>query len=292
MISFKVSIPTTEGFVGRQCSAAACDRYFRVRVDDAEKNLFCPYCGEQAAPYELLTADQRSHVREAAVEQAKEHALGMVDAMMRDLERSFRGSKVVRFKAAPLNYRARTVPPKYEDRRIDSQLTCPDCGVVFQVDGIFGHCPACRHESLLIYDADLSVIRNELEATLDPRRALRRAYTDLVSTFEIFCRKRARALGDDNARFQELSSARRFFKDFGVDILGSVSVNDQLTIRRIFQKRHAYEHSGGVADDKYIRLIPEDAALLGQQLPLSIQEFESGARVVRICLDIVSRLHR
>src|SRR4051794_18074419 len=59
------------------------------------------------------------------------------------------------------------------DPAVDSELKCPSCATRFQVDGIFGYCPGCKSENLLIYDANLAIIKRELATTGGETRKLR-----------------------------------------------------------------------------------------------------------------------
>jgi hypothetical protein len=60
-----------------------------------------------------------------------------------------------------------------------------------------------------------------------------------------------------------------------------------LAVRRVFAKRHLYEHSGGTIDQKHVENVPEDAHLLGQKAELSLDEFRSAAQAIRRVLDAV-----
>jgi hypothetical protein len=149
-------------------------------------------------------------------------------------------------------------------------LICPECKFRFQVNGIFGFCPGCRNENLIIYDANLEIIKQEVASNKDPQRALRHAYIDLVATFEVLSKKKASLFTDENVRFQMLFDVRKLFKKhLAVDIMSGINNDDLLSLRRVFQKRHACEHYQGVIEEKYIRAIPEDAHLLNQKAELS-----------------------
>ena len=275
-----ISVPTDSGFIGRSC--ASCHRYFKVHVDFLDKLLHCAYCGVGSSKEDLLTADQRRHVKQAGLEKAKEIAYREVDRMMADLARRFRGQKHITFKHKPVNYRARLVTPTYRERKVDSEITCPQCGTRFQVYGIFGYCPGCTSEQTLIYDANVEIIQSEVHGSADPRRALRHAYGDLVSTFETICKRHANRLHITGGRFQDLFDARKTFKDaVGIDMLETVPPANLLILRRVFQKRHTAGHAGGVIDEKYVRLIPEDRAMLGKEVEFSLPEFLEAARILR-----------
>lgn len=138
--------------------------------------------------------------------------------------------------------------------------------------------------------ANWAIIQRELESVENPQRGLRHAYGDLVSTFETFCNRKADRLSKDHPSFQVLIDARKFFKgQLTVDILADVEASQLLDLRRAFQKRHVYVHDGGRITDRYVRMIPEDSKLFGQQAELSLPEIQSAAKGMRIALGALVR---
>lgn len=284
-LRFTVSLPSDEGFIGRECSNRDCARYFRVHAESLSDEMHCPYCGQRFARDDLMTHDQIDYLTEAASEQALEYMAAELAKMFGQLERGSRGNKFVTFKAGN-PYRAKTVQPHYAERKVDSEIVCPECGSRFQVDGIFAHCVRCGIENVAVYDANLEVIRVEVAAASDPQRALRHAYNDLVSTFESICGNRASNLTSDHGSFQDPYEARRFFKSHaGIDMLGGLDKGQELAVRRVFHKRHAWQHSRGIITERYVKKVPEDRELEGLPAPLSMTELEEGAAGVRLMLD-------
>lgn len=290
IVTFTVAMPTDQGFIGRLCSSDNCGRYFKVYADSVKDHMYCPYCGLQFSMNEFLTNDQEQYLREVTIEKAREIVHKEINKMFADLARKTSRNKYVKFTHKPTHYRARKLNPRYQEYQVDSELACPECNSRFQVFGVFGYCPGCRSENLLIYDANLAIIKQEIVSSSDANRALRHAYSDLVSTFEQYCKKKAKQIIAENARFQILFDARSFFKKhLGIDILEGLTDGEILILRRVFQKRHCYEHEGGVINKKFIRMIPEDANLLDQQAQLSLEEFLSSANVLRRVLDNLTR---
>jgi len=284
-LSFSVSLATDEGFLGRECNNPQCSRYFRVHTDSIADEMLCPYCGQRFASNDLFTQDQVDFLTEVAAEKAMEYAADELRKMFGKLERQTRGNKYVSFKAGP-PYRAKTIQPRYAERKVDSEIVCPDCGSRFQVDGIFAHCVRCGIENMAVFDANLEVIRREAAAASDPQRALRHAYNDLVSMFESMCGSRSSAYSEEHGSFQDPYEARRFFKKHAkVDLLANLNDEQELAVRRVFHKRHAWQHSRGVITDRYVRKVPEDRELEGSQASLSMSEFESAVIAVRLMLD-------
>jgi hypothetical protein len=70
-IEFAISIPTDEGFLGRECNNPQCHSYFRVHCDSIRNRMFCPYCGDVFVNEELHTPDQLDFAQKQAIEKAK-----------------------------------------------------------------------------------------------------------------------------------------------------------------------------------------------------------------------------
>jgi hypothetical protein len=87
-----------------------------------------------------------------------------------------------------------------------------------------------------------------------------------------------------------LFEVRKLFKDkLGIDIFAGLDKDDLLSLRRVFQKRHSYEHCQGVIEKKYVKMIPEDAQLLGQKAILSLDEFIQASNAMRQVFDNLVR---
>lgn len=285
-LEFTISIPTDEGFLGRECNNPQCHRYFRVYSDSVLPKMFCPYCGTEFLNDQLYTPDQLKYIQEQTEEKAKEYVYGEIDKIFGNLAQQSSGNRYVRIEHSPIRYHAKQVSPQYNEPKVDSELICPKCSFRFQVYGIFGYCPGCRSENMLIYDANLSIIRREIEDSSNPTRALRHAYGDLVSTFQLFCARKATPESAKKPSFQELFPTRKFFKDsLNIDIFSGLTDSEMLSIRRIFQKRHVCEHNGGIVTEQYVQKIPEDRVLINTHVQLSIEEFEIGAKSLRKILD-------
>jgi plasmid stabilization system protein ParE len=148
---------------------------------------------------------------------------------------------------------------------------------------------------MMIYDANIKIIKQEIDLSDNPNRALRHAYKDLVSTFEFYCKNTAKKLELGNINFQEIKGTRKFFRKskYKIDIYSDITERGKIDVKRVFQKRHAYEHHNGEISERYIKELPEDRNLLGQKADLSYSEFENGAKIVRKMLqpivDLISK---
>jgi hypothetical protein len=215
------------------------------------------------------------------MEEARIYAINELRKAFKD---AFRGSKNISYKPAPPPIK-RTVRPHYVERDVDTEFECAECAIRFQVYGIFGYCPGCSCENVQIYDANWANIKRKLGSDPDKDRQLRHAYGDLVSTFEVFCNRKAKRVSQERGNFQVLFDARKYFRNHaGIDMLGNVAGADLLALRRVFQKRHVCIHAGGEITDQYVRMIPEDSNLLGTQVVLSVDELDTAATAMRIAL--------
>ncbi len=289
--TFTIAIPTDAGgFVGRACDAPGCKQYFKIYVPDHGDYLYCPYCGVRFSRNSLLTSPQLGYAKKAAIEEARVYAINEIRKMFKN---TFRGSKNITYKPGPPP-RKRIVRPNYVEREVDTEFECAECSIRFQVYGIFGYCPGCNCENLQIYDANWANIKRKLETEPDKDRQLRHAYGDLVSTFEVFCTRKAKRISQEQGNFQVLFDARKYFKTHaGVDILANVAGDRLLALRRVFQKRHVNIHAGGEITERYVKMIPEDSKLLGTKAVLTVRELDTGATAMRIALgELVKSIER
>jgi hypothetical protein len=72
-------------------------------------------------------------------------------------------------------------------------------------------------------------------------------------------------------------------------MLAPLSLSALLSLRRVFQKRHVCIHAGGIITERYVKMIPEDAKLLGTQVVLSESELEEAASAMRTALGALVR---
>jgi Zn finger protein HypA/HybF involved in hydrogenase expression len=289
--TFKIAIPSdADGFVGLACDAPDCKQYFKIYVQDHGDYLHCPYCGVRFSRNSLLTSPQLKYVKEAAIEEARVYAINEIQKMFKN---AVRGSKNITYKPGRPPSK-RIVRPNYVEREVDTEFECAECSIRFQVYGIFGYCPGCSCENMQIYDANWANIKRKLDSEPDKDRQLRHAYGDLVSTFEVFCNRKAARISQKKGNFQVLFDARKYFKDHvGVDILANITGNDLLALRRLFQKRHVCIHAGGEITDRYIKMIPEDSKLLGTKVVLTVEELDTAATAMRIALgELVKSIER
>lgn len=272
--TYKISIPTDNGFWGRECQK--CEKYFKVDSDQIPDEMFCPYCGEVQKSDDMCTKSQKDEVDRIANQVAERYVEDELEKMFKNLAKK---SKSITYKSGKKTNISK--PTAHLEKEVDSEITCPSCETKFQVYGVFGFCPSCKEDNMLIYEANLQIILNEIKDSSHPKRALRHAYKDLVTTFELYCKRISGIYNLGNANFQNLLNTKKFFKKQDVDIYKGIEYLEKVALKRIFEKRHAYEHNGGKITENFIKNVPEDSKLIGQIAELNKDEFMSGVVIIQ-----------
>ena len=281
-LSFKISFPTDGGFWGRECKQ--CHNYFKIDSDKIKPELYCPYCGELQPNDDFWTKQQTKLAREIATSVGKRYIEDELDKMLKN---AFRNSKFVKYipgqKTIP-----RTSVDRHVEKQVDTEIECPTCKLRFQIYGMFGFCPSCREESILIYDTNLQIITQEINNASNKTRSLRHAYNDVVATFEGYCKLVAKRNGLESTNFQNLKSTRGLFKKYQLDIYKDINEAEKTTLKRVFEKRHSYQHAQGQITERYIQNIPQDRHLLNTKAELSISELTEGIDVLKKVFTVIT----
>lgn len=281
-LNFKISFPTDGGFWGRQCKQ--CDKYFKIDADKIKPELYCPYCGELQPNDNLWTQQQSQQARDIAASVGKRYIEDELEKMFKN---AFGNSKFIKYTPGQKTI-PRTSVSRHVEKPVDTEIECPNCNLKFQIYGIFGYCPSCREESLLIYETNLLIIIQEINNASDQTRALRHAYNDVVATFEGYCKLVAKQNGLESSNFQNLKSTKELFKKYQLDIYKDISESEKVTVKRVFEKRHAFQHAQGQITEKYIQNIPQDRHLLDTKAELSISELTEGIEVLKKILRVIT----
>lgn len=280
-LTYKISIPTDNGFWGRECKL--CSKYFKIDSNQIKEEMFCPYCGELQRNDDLWTKQQEKEVNRIAGQIGKQILEKELDKMLKGI---VSGSKHMSYN--PGSRTQITKPLSHLEKEVDTQLECPKCKMKFQVYGIFGFCPGCRADNVLIYEANLDLILQEIDNSSNVNRSLRHAYNDFVATFESYCKRTSEKHKLGSVNFQNLKNTRKLFKKNGIDIYKGLSDLEKTSIKRVFEKRHAYQHSNGIITQEFIKNVPQDSKLLDTIATLSRDEFSNAVNVLKKMLKNIT----
>ncbi len=283
--SFRMHLPSDRGMVGRECPA--CARYFKLKpgtglpLDDCR----CPYCGHQGEASDFITQEQLNYAQSVAMNELGRTVLDpMIRRLGRDLERTTRNS----FLQIRVHYDPHPLPiSHYQERQLETDVTCSTCRLEFAVYGVFATCPDCgRPNALDVFHGSVEVSRKLLlllEGTQDEAvcaKLLASALADGVSAFDALGKAlRARHLGVLPARPKNLFQNLKLLGELLARATGpwpgdALNTDDYAFLLRGFQVRHIFEHNAGVVDAAFSQAVPGTYHLLGRKYALAPTEVE------------------
>lgn len=239
---------------GHECSD--CGGYFRNGRHPAIYPLTCPYCALRTNAYRFLSAAQRRYVRH--------YIETLFDGLQVEMAPGTASEIVIDMDAVVEQDAGEERPAfYYAGEGQQTRYSCAHCGDFNDIRGRHGYCASCgwRNNAQLL-KAGLGALRERLNtAAISPEEALRAC----VSEFDLCCRDIAAQLG----RRVPMKQARRdaltralfhnvdapvFFQlkeTLDIDALRSLS-SDLPFVRMMLQRRHLFEHNGGVVNRRYL----------------------------------------
>lgn len=287
---FKIDLKTdNEGMLGRECPNNECSGYFKIKpgtgIDDTKNQPICPYCGIQADSQDFSTQEQVEFAKSLVIREVQK-ALGEdLRKWGKDLERSTRGG----FIQIKTDYKSSPMPIHYyEEKELETTLTCEECGLVYSVFGKFAYCPDCGVDNTLqILSSNLELIKKLLtqaktEENIEFKEYLvNNALEDIVSAFDSYGRNSVKLFtrntnkSEINVSFQNINKAhKRVQFEFGFDFLKGVEPEDWGKVIRNFQKRHLISHNDGIVDNAYLQITNDPEAVLGRVISITAEEVE------------------
>ncbi len=286
-----------KGFVGRECPKDGCEGYFKIVLGTGLEveglPCHCPYCGYSGSHNEFWTSEQIQYARSVAMRE-------MSNALRKDLKRLEFDHKPKGQFGIGFSMKLKTGRPipirHYMERRLETDVICPECTLQYSVYGVFAFCPDCgQHNSLQILDKNLDVVERMLELGIGEDFELKEKLTenaleDCVSAFDGFghelCRVHAiESSSPSEAKkmsFQNLEIAQsRVLSIFGVDIGNSLMPNDWQVAVNQFQKRHLIAHKLGVVDQRYLDRTQDNQAVVGRKIGINANEVQLLAKLLR-----------
>ena len=286
----RISLPTDEnGLTSRKCPNSDCGGVFKIKTGTGLKGTdlpcHCPYCGHKTDMGEFNTPEQIEYAKSIAINQIKSAIKKDVQDWGRQLERSTRNS----FIKMSVDYKSHPHPIRYyQEKQIETFVTCDVCTLEYAIFGVFAFCPDCgTHNSVQILTKNLELVEKEVAfaKTLEDKELADRLINDslenAVSSFDGFgratCAAFAAKANDENSAkeitFQNINGAQtKVQKLFGFDIANDIDTNDWDFVIRSFQKRHLLAHKMGVIDDEYIKKAKDLSAVVGRKIVITSEE--------------------
>lgn len=248
-----------EGRFGHNCPS--CDQYWR---SGSHPNN-CPYCGIFAASFQFLSKSQLRYVQVYCQKWEEAYFADAGSEHVIDLD-----------EIAEATLRGIEKPDFYiSEQRQQTLLRCASCGEFNDILGRFGHCSNCytRNDFAVLRDEIVPSIRNDLNAGHPPARCLQHA----VSSFETILKNYFRRLGEEvhliperldrltKKNFRNWDAINAMLaENFGFKVKEVFDETEWQKCQQLFQRRHVYEHNGGIVDQEYIDLTGDTSVRVGQ----------------------------
>jgi len=287
-----ISIPTDEdGLVGRECPKSACLGYFKIKLGTGltGENLpcHCPYCGHTEGQDHFWTEDQIEYARSIMMNEVTKALKSDIQEWDRQLKRDTRNS----FIKLGMEYKGQSHPIyRYEEKQLETKITCEVCTLEYSIYGLFAFCPDCgTHNSTQILKKNIELVDKLITLSIQEKDSdlaqmlLVKALETAASTFDGFgrayCAAHAEKTSDPdktkNISFQNLPKARASFqKYFGRDFAGSLSTDEWDLAVRSFQKRHLFVHKMGIVDETYKQVSNDSYAIIGRKITVTTDEIQ------------------
>ncbi|HVB56981.1 MAG TPA: hypothetical protein VNE63_11190 [Candidatus Acidoferrales bacterium] len=237
----------SHGKFGHHCPQ--CRGYWRSNGSPS----VCPYCAAWGERHDFLSDAQRVY--------AQQYCKVLSDALRSGED----GEHVIDMDAVAdaAGKNIEKPPFYYAEESQQNKFTCGACGEFNDILGRFGYCSACgtRNDLREFEDKTVVDIRRRINAG-GPYEACVR---DAVSAFDSLVGSYARQFAQripmrsgrkariEKMRFHNLETTASEIKAaFDIDLCEGMKADEVSFAKRMFYRRHVYEHRGGEADEKYI----------------------------------------
>ena len=282
-----ISFPTDKhGMFGRECPK--CKNYFKVKPGTGliTSECICPYCEEKADHSYFFTEAQNEYIRSVVSREVLGPELKKLEKSFKELERATRRS-IIQFKVKTIGF---NFPLKYyQEKELETHVTCDNCGLEFAIYGVFANCPDCGQlNALVIFNKSIEVAKKILKLTDSIDKSdnslretmLKDALSSGISSFDAFGKalrmKYPKKLPQKPKNlFQNIRALSDVIKNLiGISLSDIIGKKEYEFLLKYFQVRHIYQHNMGVVDDDFVKIIPSLRHLKGRKFPLKKEEIE------------------
>lgn len=246
----------TESRFGHECPQ--CHKHFRTTNIPAHFPLTCPYCAARAESFHFLTPPQRAYIR---------HYIAMLESGLQahgDKPPNSKWEVVIDMDALADLVPGEARPDFYYPSIVQqTRFKCIKCDSFNDIRGRYGYCANCGwRNNRSTVEAALASLREKLNnGMIEPSDAVKQAVSEFDSAARNFVdelearspMKESRRNELQNLLFHGIDQAEALLRSmFGIDFMKPVA-SDRDFVKRMFLRRHVYEHDGGVATARYVR---------------------------------------
>lgn len=242
----------SQGRFGHECPE--CNKHFRSDGIPASFQLTCPYCGVRAESYHFLTPPQKiyiSHYIESlhtAIYEAKPRSTSEIVIDMNAIADSITDDPRPDF--------------YYTSTAQQTEFNCSVCNSYNDIRGRYGYCASCGWRNTAAFQKiALERIRGQLvNGDLSPSDAVKQSVSEFDSAardyvdqlISLVPMKESRKNQLERLLFHNLDKFDDLLKScFDINLLKGMA-SDRNFVKKMFFRRHVYEHDGGVATQRYV----------------------------------------
>ena len=286
-------------YIGRQCPARGCKKYFKVKTSTGSltRTCTCPYCGTTASPQSFHTKDQVEWGKSVVFREVEEEVYKSLRSMEFEVKPPRGGFGVgmsMKVQRGP-RPRVRT----YREKKLETEVTCSSCQHEFSIFGVYGYCPCCsKYNDLANLLQNLEVIEKMLSLVEEQddegtrTTLLESALEACVGKLDGWGREATRIALDkkessDTSKgisFQNLTGAAKNLRTkFDIDLHSLLEDEELQSLNRLLQKRHLVAHRSGVIDQRYVDATNDHSVPVGRKVRITCDE-------IRSVLPVISKL--
>ena len=242
----------SHGKFGHECPE--CNKHFRTDNIPAVFLLTCPYCGLRAESYHYLTPPQKSYIKhyvETLIEGCENVPNDSTSEIVIDMNVI---ADAVSTEPRPDFY--------YTSTTQQTESRCTKCNNYNDIRGRYGYCASCgcRNNAQSLKTA-LEVVREQIVKEITtPMDAVKKAVSEFDSAARDYVAQLISRVPMKESRrnilsqllFHNLDKFDEIIENFfGINLLKGME-SDRKFVKKMFLRRHVYEHDGGVATPRYV----------------------------------------
>lgn len=297
-----------KGYLDRECPNENCLFTFKIKMKDWEDKVsddcvYCPRCGHSAESTQWWTQEQLKEMNNIAHNWAVSYFEQELEKSFKSLERSTRNSKFLKVKYSPGKRTSFINNPIGQMEEWEQDIQCPHCLTQYSVIGTAHFCPCCGKVIIdSTFDNSIENVINMINSLDEMEILFKKQYGkdkarsmctemlegtlgDIVSAFQTFAATIYNKIASKSARnndFQIIEKGSNLFFDAcGKSYESFIDIKEIEKIKTSFQKRHVFEHNGGIVDEDYLKKSGDTTYKLGQRLVINKNEVLETIQIVK-----------